>query len=67
MDTVLEARDLFFAIDGRDIFQGLNLRLGRGESYLVLGPSGSGKSVLLRLLSGLLHRRKGAWRLEESI
>ena len=60
MDTVLEARDLFFAIDGREIFQGLNLRLGRGESYIILGASGSGKSVLLKLLSGLLAPQKGS-------
>jgi len=60
MDIILEARDLFFAIDGREIFQGLNLRLGRGESYVILGASGSGKSVLLKLLSGLLSAKKGS-------
>lgn len=60
MDIVLEARDLFFAIDGREILQGLNLRLGRGESYIILGTSGSGKSVLLKLLSGLLAPQKGS-------
>ena len=60
MDIILEARDLFFAIDGREIFQGLNLRLGRGESYIILGASGSGKSVLLKLLSGLLAPKKGS-------
>jgi len=60
MDIILEVRDLFFAIDGREIFQGLNLRLGRGESYVILGGSGSGKSVLLKLLSGLLAAKKGS-------
>ena len=60
MDIVLEARGLFFAIDGREIFQGLNLRLGPGESYIILGASGSGKSVLLKLLSGLLAPQKGS-------
>ena len=60
MEIILEARDLFFAIDGREIFQGLNLRLGRGESYVILGASGSGKSVLLKLLSGLLAPKKGS-------
>jgi phospholipid/cholesterol/gamma-HCH transport system ATP-binding protein len=59
MDIILEARDLFFGIDGREIFQGLNLRLGRGESFIILGASGSGKSVLLKLLSGLLAAKKG--------
>jgi phospholipid/cholesterol/gamma-HCH transport system ATP-binding protein len=60
MDMILEVRDLFFAVDGREIFQGLNLRLGRGESYVILGASGSGKSVLLKLLSGLLSAKNGS-------
>jgi phospholipid/cholesterol/gamma-HCH transport system ATP-binding protein len=60
MDIILEARDLYFAIDGREIFQGLNLRLDRGESYVILGASGSGTSVLLKLLSGLLAPKKGS-------
>ena len=64
MDIILEARDLFFSIDGREIFQGLNLRLRRGEIYIILGASGSGKSVLLKLLSGLLLPVKGSVEIE---
>jgi phospholipid/cholesterol/gamma-HCH transport system ATP-binding protein len=64
MDIVLEARDLSFRLDGREIFQGLNFRLRRGEIYVVLGASGSGKSVLLKLLSGLLLPEKGRVEIE---
>jgi phospholipid/cholesterol/gamma-HCH transport system ATP-binding protein len=59
MDIVLEARDLSFRFDGREIFHGLNFRLRRGEIYVVLGASGSGKSVFLKLLSGLLSPENG--------
>ena len=59
MDIVLEAHDLAFRLDGREIFQGLNFRLRRGEIYVLLGASGSGKSVFLKLLSGLLSPEKG--------
>jgi phospholipid/cholesterol/gamma-HCH transport system ATP-binding protein len=64
MDIVLEARDLSFRFDGPEIFQGLNLRLRRGEIYIILGASGSGKSVLLKLLSGLLSPEKGSVEIE---
>jgi len=36
------------------IFSGLNLEIRRGETLTVMGPSGSGKSVMLKLLIGLL-------------
>jgi len=64
MDVVLEARDLFFVADGREILQGLNLRLDRGERYIMIGESGSGKSVLLKLFSGLLAPLKGSVEIE---
>ena len=64
MDIVLEARDLSFRLDGREIFQGLNFRLRRGEIYVLLGASGSGKSVFLKLLSGLLSPEKGKVEIE---
>ena len=60
MDMILEARDLSFSLDGKVIFQCLNFRLCRGEIYMVLGASGSGKSVLLKLLSGLLSPENGS-------
>jgi phospholipid/cholesterol/gamma-HCH transport system ATP-binding protein len=37
------------------VFDGLDLEVKRGETFTVLGPSGSGKSVLIKLIIGL-HR-----------
>jgi len=64
MDIVLEARDLAFRMDGREVFQDLNFRLRRGEIYVLLGASGSGKSILLKLLGGLLTPEKGKVEIE---
>src|SRR5205814_2971169 len=47
----------------RDIIQPLSLVLARGPSTIVLGANGAGKSVLMRLMHGLLAPTSGriAW------
>ena len=41
------------------VFDRLDLRIGRGENVAILGTSGAGKSVLLRMLIGLLRPDDG--------
>jgi phospholipid/cholesterol/gamma-HCH transport system ATP-binding protein len=41
------------------IYNGLSLEIRRGETITVMGPSGSGKSVMLKMLIGLLHADAG--------
>ncbi len=41
------------------IYSGLNLEIRRGETITVMGPSGSGKSVMLKMLIGLLRADSG--------
>ena len=47
------------APDGRPLLAGLHLALERGANLLLLGPGGSGKSQLLRVLAGTLPPRAG--------
>lgn len=42
------------------IYSGLDFAIGRGETVTILGPSGSGKSVMLKMLIGLLEPDSGA-------
>jgi phospholipid/cholesterol/gamma-HCH transport system ATP-binding protein len=56
---VVEARDVHYAIDGRPIFAGLNFRAQRGLITAVMGPSGTGKTTLLRLITGQLFADSG--------
>jgi phospholipid/cholesterol/gamma-HCH transport system ATP-binding protein len=58
-DAVVEARDVHYAIDGRPIFAGLNFRAQRGLITAVMGPSGTGKTTLLRLITGQLFADSG--------
>lgn len=41
------------------VLQGVNLEIGRGETMVIIGQSGSGKSVLLKHLMGILKPDKG--------
>ena len=56
-DIVIRARDVTLALTsgaGRvEILRGIDLDVGAGESLGVLGPSGSGKSSLMAVLTGL--------------
>jgi len=59
MDMVVQTEGLhkhFGAIRGVD---GLDLAIGEGEIYGLLGPNGSGKTTLIRLLIGLLRPTAG--------
>ena len=58
-DAVVDVRDAHFAIDGRAIFAGLNVRVRRGLITAVMGPSGTGKTTLLRLITGQLFADRG--------
>ncbi|WP_308284704.1 ATP-binding cassette domain-containing protein [Streptomyces flavotricini] len=60
--AALELGSLRYAIGGRTLFDGLDLRLPVGESVAVMGPSGSGKSTLISCALGLVTppgRREG--------
>jgi len=49
----LEGRGLTVAFEGRSVLEGVDLRLRGGEIAVVDGPSGGGKSTLLRALARL--------------
>jgi phospholipid/cholesterol/gamma-HCH transport system ATP-binding protein len=56
---IVEVSDLDYEIDGRSIFRGLNLSAERGRITAIMGPSGTGKTTLLRLLMGAIHPQRG--------
>ncbi len=51
--------DLHKAFGGKKVLQGVNLDLKQGETLAVIGQSGSGKSVLIKHIIGILKPDKG--------
>jgi phospholipid/cholesterol/gamma-HCH transport system ATP-binding protein len=58
-DTVIRIRDLYKSFGNKHVLQGINLDLHKGENVVVLGRSGTGKSVLIKIIIGLLKQDAG--------
>jgi phospholipid/cholesterol/gamma-HCH transport system ATP-binding protein len=56
---VVEFSNVWKRYSGRDVLAGVDLKIRRGEVLCVLGPSGTGKSVLLRHINGLTQPDDG--------
>lgn len=56
---MIKIRDLYKAFGDKQVLKGLNLDAREGETLVVIGQSGSGKSVLLKHIIGLMHPDKG--------
>ena len=54
-DVVIALQGIRKSFDGNAVLRGLDLEVKRGETFTILGGSGSGKSVSLKLMIGLLR------------
>ena len=59
-NTVIKIRGLQKSFEDYAVLRGIDLDLYQGENLVVLGRSGSGKSVLIKLVSGLLRPDRGS-------
>jgi len=51
VDNVIEIHDLYYSRGRMEIFKGLNISIVRGTVTAIMGPSGTGKTTLLRLIT----------------
>jgi len=55
----IEFRDVYLAFDDKTILNGISFTVRRGETKIILGRSGGGKSTIIRLILGLLKPDSG--------
>jgi heme exporter protein A len=60
----LSGRQIDCVRGGREVFSGLGFEAAAGQALSVIGPNGSGKTSLLRLIAGLLVPAGGSIKLE---
>ncbi len=59
-ENLVEIRDMSFRRGDRAIFDGVNINIRRGQVTAIMGPSGTGKTTLLRLIGGQLKPDSGS-------
>ena len=58
-DAVVAVRDVHYAVDNRPIFTGVSLIARRGRITAIMGPSGTGKTTLLKLITAQIQPDQG--------
>ena len=59
---VIVLRNVHKSFGNLEVLKGIDLDVFKGENVVVLGRSGSGKSVLIKIIAGLLKPDKGSVR-----
>jgi phospholipid/cholesterol/gamma-HCH transport system ATP-binding protein len=58
-EVVISIGNLYKSFEGNSVLQGIDLELHKGENLVVMGRSGTGKSVLIKIVVGLLKPDRG--------
>lgn len=58
-DVLIECRDVYKSFGEKHILQGVSFKIRHGEAVGIIGPSGTGKSTVLKIMAGLLAPDKG--------
>lgn len=58
--NLVEIKNLYFRRNGRVIFDGISLDIPRGKITAIMGPSGTGKTTLLKLIGAQLRPDEGS-------
>ena len=60
MENLLDIQDLHAVAGEKEILKGLNLKINKGETHVIMGPNGAGKSTTLKMITGILRPTSGS-------
>ena len=63
---MIELKDIHKSFEGKHVLRGVDLEVKKGESVVVIGGSGSGKSVLIKHIIGLLWPDQGTVKVDST-
>ena len=55
----VELKNIFLKLEGNEIFKNFSLRFSSKGISIILGPNGSGKTILTKIMKGILKIDKG--------
>ena len=55
----VELKNIFFELEGNEIFKNFSLRFSSKGISIILGPNGSGKTILTKIMKGIVNIDKG--------
>lgn len=64
MNALIGAEKIVFSYGGKQVLDGISIRVRHGEVLAILGPNGSGKTTLMKILLGLLKPDSGIIKME---
>src|SRR5210317_1070402 len=64
-DTQIQIRDLKKSFGSKHVLKGISLDVPKGQSVAIIGASGTGKSVLLKCILGLIKPDSGSAMVED--
>ena len=57
--TVIEFKNVCLSYGGLEVLKNISFKVDKGEKFVLIGPSGQGKSCILKLIAGLLKPTSG--------
>ncbi|MGN1272648.1 MAG: metal ABC transporter ATP-binding protein [Lactobacillus sp.] len=64
---ILDVNDLSMRFDTKTVFQDINFTLEKGSTTALLGPNGTGKTTLIKILMGMLTPTSGSYKFADDV
>ena len=64
---ILDVNDLSMRFDNKTVFKDISFKLEKGSTTALLGPNGTGKTTLIKILMGMLTPTSGSYKFADDV